>query len=224
MAEALPRPRVTLHYAQTLDGRIATRTGQSQWISGEESLRLAHQLRAEHDAVLVGVGTVLADDPRLTVRLVSGSSPLRVIADSTLRLPLTARVLTDGAGPTLVATTDRAPAERQQAIQELGAEVVVTDSGDDGRVDLSALLFRLGRRNVRSVLIEGGAGLITAAFRARLVDRLVVCIAPRLVGAGVSAVGDLEIREMDRAIRFEHGRFMTLGGDLVFDGEMRDEK
>jgi 5-amino-6-(5-phosphoribosylamino)uracil reductase/diaminohydroxyphosphoribosylaminopyrimidine deaminase/5-amino-6-(5-phosphoribosylamino)uracil reductase len=220
----LTAPHVTLHYAQTLDGRIATRTGHSQWISGEESLRLAHRLRAEHDAVLVGVGTVLADDPRLTVRLVPGTSPLRVIADSTLRLPLTANVLTDSAAPTVVATTERAPADRRQAIRDLGAEVLVTDAGEDGRLDLVALLCCLGRRDIRSVLIEGGAGLITAAFRARLVDRLVVCIAPRLVGAGVSAVGDLEIREMDHAIRFDRGSFTVVGDDLVFDGEMRDEK
>ena len=94
------RPRVTLHFAQTLDGRIATRTGCSQWISGPGSLRLAHELRADHDAVMVGAGTVCSDNPRLTVRLVEGHSPLRVIVDSTLRLPLTSNVLTDGQAPT----------------------------------------------------------------------------------------------------------------------------
>ncbi len=111
LTEAAPptRTSLTVHYAQTLDGRIATRTGHSQWISGQDSLRLAHQLRASHQAVMVGVGTVLADNPRLTVRNVPGPSPLRIVVDSTLRLPLDAAVLTDGAAPTLVATTPRAP-------------------------------------------------------------------------------------------------------------------
>src|SRR5947209_714380 len=214
MTDPHSRPRVTLHYAQTLDGRIATRTGHSQWISGEESLRLAHQLRADHDAILVGVGTVVADDPRLTVRLVPGASPLRVVVDSTVRLPLSSHVLTDGAAPTLVAATDRAPVERREAVCRLGAEVLLVEAGADGRPDLGALLGHLHGRGIRSVLIEGGAGLITTAFRARLVDRLVVCIAPRLVGTGLSAVGDLEIRHMDRALRFVNSRFTTLGPDL----------
>src|SRR5947209_20253835 len=104
------RPAVTIHYAQTLDGRIATRTHSWQWISGDASLALAHRLRAEHDAVMVGLGTVVADDPRLTVRLVPGSSPLRVVADSALRLPDGCHVLTDRCAPTLIAVTDRAPA------------------------------------------------------------------------------------------------------------------
>ncbi|MDQ3808823.1 MAG: dihydrofolate reductase family protein, partial [Chloroflexota bacterium] len=104
--------RVTVHYAQSVDGRLATRTGDSQWIGGPASLRLAHQLRAEHADILVGVGTVLADNPRLTVRLVAGHSPRRVVVDSTLRLPLEAHVLTDGAAPTLIATTERALPER----------------------------------------------------------------------------------------------------------------
>src|ERR687886_2821367 len=119
------RPRVTIHYAQTLDGRIATRTGQSQWISGEASLRLAHELRAAHQAVMVGVGTIFADNPRLTVRLVEGPSPRRIVVDSTLRLPLDAHVLTDGAADTILATTARAPESRLQALRERGAEVLV---------------------------------------------------------------------------------------------------
>src|SRR5919204_151270 len=121
----LGRPSVTVHYAQTLDGRIATRTGNSRWISGEASLRLAHELRAEHQAVMVGVGTILADDPRLTVRLVEGSSPRRIVVDSTLRLPLDAHVLTDGAVDTIVATTPRAPQDRIMAVRCRGADVLI---------------------------------------------------------------------------------------------------
>jgi riboflavin biosynthesis pyrimidine reductase len=117
--------RVTLHYAQSLDGRIATCTGDSQWIGGPASLRLAHQLRAEHAAVLVGLGTVLADNPRLTVRLVDGRSPRRVVLDSRLRLPLTTNVLVDGAAPTVVATTPAAPPERVAAVRDRGVDVQV---------------------------------------------------------------------------------------------------
>jgi riboflavin-specific deaminase-like protein len=114
-------PTLTIHYAQTLDGRIATRTGDSQWISSPDSLAFAHQLRASHKAIMVGVGTILADDPRLTVRLSPGESPRRVVLDSALRIPLDAKVLTDGQSQTLVATTSRAPAERIEAVRNVGA-------------------------------------------------------------------------------------------------------
>src|SRR5438046_455574 len=117
------RPLVTVHYAQTIDGRIASRTGDSRYVSGDGSLRLAHELRAAHDAVLVGIGTVLADDPQLTVRLAPGASPVRVIVDSQLRIPLDAKVLTKGAR-TIVATTSLASEERTAAIRAHGAEVL----------------------------------------------------------------------------------------------------
>lgn len=211
---------MTVHYAQTLDGRIATRSGHSQWVSCAASLRLAHQLRAANDAILVGVGTVLVDDPQLTVRLTPGQSPLRVVVDTTLRLPLDARILSDRAAATLVATTHRTSPERIDAVRAEGAEVVVLPEGQGG-VDLAALLRHLGARGVASVLVEGGASLITSTLRDRLVDRLVVCIAPKLIGSGIEAVGDLAIHRLHDALTFEGASFRRLGDDLIFDGTLR---
>lgn len=212
-------PHVTLHYAQTLDGRIATHTGHSQWISCPDTLRFAHQLRAEHEAVMVGVGTVCADNPRLTVRLVDGTSPLRVVVDSELRLPLSSHVLTDG-GPTLVATTRRAPEVRIEAVRRQGADVLIVDDDDSGRVDLVDLLSRLRLRGLSSVLIEGGAALITSALRGRLVDRVTVCIAPKVIGSGIEAIGDLSITSMSEALDFATSSFTSVGEDIVFDGRL----
>ena len=213
-----PCPTVTVHYAQTLDGRIATRTGHSQWISCAASLRLAHELRATHDAVLVGVGTAVADDPRLTVRLVPGHSPLRIVVDSTLRIPLDRQVLTDGAAPTLIVTTARAPAERLRAVEACGVEVMIARQDTSERVDLGDLLARLRRRGVRSVLIEGGGAVITSALRGQLVDELVVCIAPKLIGDGIAAVHDLNILRMGDALTFTRSEFEPLDDDIIFRG------
>jgi riboflavin-specific deaminase-like protein len=208
-------PRVTVHYAQSLDGRLATRTGDSQWIGGPASLELAHQLRADHEAVLVGVGTVLADNPRLTVRLVAGSSPRRVVLDSTLRTPLDAHVLTDGAAPTTLVTTHRALPERVTALRELGADVLVLPPSDSGHVDLTTALEALG---CPSVLIEGGGAVITSALREKLAQRVVVCIAPRIIGAGTDAVGDLGVDRLCEALQFASSRFSVLDDDVIFDG------
>src|SRR5690349_15627683 len=162
------RPTITLCYTQTLDGRLATATGQSQWIGGGESVRYAHQLRAEHDAIMVGVGTVLKDNPRLTVRHIAGRDPLRVVVDSTLRTPLDAAVLHGGAARgTLLAATKRAPAERVAAMEALGATVLTLPAITDGHVDLHALMDILAERGVGSVMVEGGAALITALLRER---------------------------------------------------------
>jgi riboflavin-specific deaminase-like protein len=214
---------MTIHYAQTLDGRIATTTGHSQWISCEESLRLAHQLRASHDAVMVGVGTILNDDPRLTVRHVTGRSPCRIVVDSLLRLPLAAQVLTDGAAPTIVATTQSAHEDRIETIRSRGARVLFISPDASGRVDLDQLLRRLDALEIGSVLLEGGRRLITAALRQRLAERLVVCIAPKVIGAGIEAVGDLQVRHMDEALTFTKAQFTTLGEDIIFDGQLQRE-
>ena len=213
------RPLVTVHYAQTLDGRIASRTGDSQWVSGEGSLRLAHELRAAHDAVLVGIGTVLADDPKLTVRLVPGHCPVRVVVDSQLRIPLDANLLETSAARTIVATTPVASEERAAAIRACGAEVLRVKADADGHVDLGDLLARLRADGIRSVLIEGGRGIITAALREHLVDRLTVCIAPKVIGEGIAAVGELHIDRLRDAVTFERAGFIASGGDVVFYGE-----
>ena len=214
------RPRVTVHYAQTLDGRIATRTFNSQWISGDGSMRLAHALRAAHQAVLVGVGTVIADNPQLTVRHVPGRNPLRVVLDSTLRVPLDAHLLADRNDPTVVVTTERATETRRRAVVDCGAEVLLADAAPDGKVDVGDALRRLAERGVASVLVEGGGAVITSALRAGVVDRLTVCIAPKVIGAGIDAVGDLDIRRLADALTFSSARFSTLGEDVIFDGQL----
>jgi GTP cyclohydrolase II len=213
------RPSVTVHYAQTIDGRIAARNGDARWVSGESSLRLAHELRASHDAVMVGIGTVLADDPRLTVRLAPGSSPVRVIVDSTLRVPLASNVFTDRTARTIVATTPSAPQARARAINAAGGEVLRAHADANGGVDLTDLLRRLRGMGIGTLLIEGGRAIITSALDAHLVDRLTVCIAPKVIGEGVSAVGDLHIDYLREALTFSRTRFVTCGEDLIFYGE-----
>jgi 5-amino-6-(5-phosphoribosylamino)uracil reductase/diaminohydroxyphosphoribosylaminopyrimidine deaminase/5-amino-6-(5-phosphoribosylamino)uracil reductase len=212
-------PWVTIKYAQSLDGRIATRSGESQWISGSDSLVYAHELRARHDAILVGVGTVLHDNPRLTVRLVEGRDPLRVIADSALRTPLDAALL-DEPSTTLFAATPTAEPERRATLEARGARVIVLPAGDDGRVDLQALLLALAARGVRSVLVEGGGEMITSLLRRRLAHRLVVCVAPKVLGLGVEAIGDLGILRLDEALTFRRARFWLCGADVLFQGDV----
>jgi 5-amino-6-(5-phosphoribosylamino)uracil reductase/diaminohydroxyphosphoribosylaminopyrimidine deaminase/5-amino-6-(5-phosphoribosylamino)uracil reductase len=215
------RPSITLAYAQTLDGRSATASGSSQWISGPESLRFAHALRASHDAIMVGVGTVLADDPRLTVRLAAGRDPLRVVADSRLRTPASAAVLRDGAAAgTILAHTAAAPAGRRESLADTGALLLELPEAPGGGVDLAALLAALADRGVGALMVEGGARLITALLRARLADRLAVTVAPKILGAGTSAVGDLGIARLGDAYTLTDVRVTPYGADIVIDGRI----
>lgn len=215
------RPTVTVSYAQTLDGRLATAGGSSRWISAPESLRFAHALRSEHDAVMIGAGTACRDDPRLTVRHVPGGNPLRVVVDGSLRTPLTAAVLANGAAKgTVLAVTDRAPADRREGAVSLGATVLRLPADETGRVDLRALLSELHALGVRSVMVEGGAALITSLLRARLADRLAVCIAPKILGSGIEAVGDLGVRELADSLTLTDTSVVPYGVDLVLDSRI----
>jgi len=207
-------PFVTLKYAQTLDGRIATATGHSQWISSEPARRFAHRLRGRHDAVLVGIGTVIADDPDLRVRLVRGRNPLRVVLDPSLRIPRDARVLDNqDAVRTLVFTGPRR--EGYPPLEEKGIEAVVIPKNESGALELKMLLAELGKRQVSSLLVEGGAGIITSFLRAGLFDRMIIITAPKIVGRGIEAVGDLGISRMDGAVALRHERVFRRGDDVV---------
>jgi diaminohydroxyphosphoribosylaminopyrimidine deaminase/5-amino-6-(5-phosphoribosylamino)uracil reductase len=215
-------PFVTVKFAQTIDGRIASATGDSRWISSEPSLRLAHRLRSRHDAVLVGVGTILADDPQLTVRLVRGRNPLRVVVDSRLSIPLYAGVLTgrDDAG-TIVATTGQADAERLSSLKRSGVQVLMANADVEGRVDLKDLMAKLGRMNISSVLVEGGATVITSLMRHGMADKVVAIVAPKIMGSGIEAVGDLGVQTVDSAMKLSLERAYRSGDDLVIEAVSR---
>jgi GTP cyclohydrolase II len=207
------RPYVLLKYAQTVDGRIATQRGDAKWISSEAERRISHGLRAACDAVLVGVGTAIIDDPQLTVRMVPGSSPLRVVLDSTLRLPSTARVFDDQAR-TLVLTTSSSSEDRRAVLRGRAVSVHVVDAGPRG-VDLASALETLRALGVGSLLVEGGARVITSFFAEKLVDRLVVGIAPTIMGTGIEAVGDLRVASVRESIRLTNRSVHQAGGDLL---------
>jgi GTP cyclohydrolase II len=213
------RPYVLLKYAQTVDGRIATRTGDSKWISGEAERRVAHALRAACDAVLVGAGTVRRDDPQLTVRMVPGATPVRVVLDSTLRSEPESRVFADDA-PTVVFTTTAADDARSARLRASGVAVRTVAAAPRG-VDLEAVLADLRASGVGSLLVEGGAAVLTSVLRAGLADRLVVSVSPTIVGTGVEAVGDLGVGRIADGIRLTNRTAYLTGDDVLFGWDIR---
>jgi diaminohydroxyphosphoribosylaminopyrimidine deaminase/5-amino-6-(5-phosphoribosylamino)uracil reductase len=221
------RPHVTLKVAMTLDGKIADRHRASQWITGEAARLEAHRLRSEVDAILVGVGTVLADDPALTVRRERPwpREPYRVVLDSSARTPPDARVVR---GPTpartLVMVAADAPRDRTERLGRAGA-VVVRAGSRDGRVDLEGMLTELHRREVRALLVEGGAEVHGAFLASGLVDRIAVFVAPLLLGGreAPSAIGGSGVPLQD-ALRLTDLSVRTVGPDLLVEGDVAREK
>ena len=222
-------PFVTAKFAASLDGRIATAAGESRWITGEAARAEGHRLRQQHDAILVGAGTVIEDDPQLTNRRPGGGrQPLRVVVDSTLRIPAGANVLTGQAeAPTLVATTARAPEAAIAAVESAGAEVLrLPASGPRERVDLGALLEELGRRDLLSVLVEGGAEVQGAFFDAGLVDAVVAFLAPIVIGGekAPSAIGGAGVKTLSDASRLQDLEVTRLGDDLMLSGDVHRDR
>ncbi len=213
------RPWVTLSYAQSLDGCIAICRGQSLALSGPQSLTLTHQLRAAHDAILVGIGTVLADNPRLTVRLVEGKNPQPVVVDSRLRFPLDASLLQDHPLSPWIVTTDQGDRDRQRVLERAGARVLRLPTRADGQVHLTALLEQLGKLGLNSLMVEGGARIITSFLSERLVDFLVLTVPPTLVG-GLHAVDSLGGSDPAHFPRLRHPGSEWLGEDLILWGDL----
>jgi diaminohydroxyphosphoribosylaminopyrimidine deaminase/5-amino-6-(5-phosphoribosylamino)uracil reductase len=211
-------PWVTLKLAMTLDGKVATQQGDSRWITGEAARELVHQWRDEAEAVMVGVGTLMADNPQLTVRLPRADThePWRVIVDSQARTRPEAAVITTATpARCLIAVTDAAPAERVTALQAAGAEVIILPSAA-GRVDLAALLQRLGERDMMGVLCEGGPGLAAGLVASGLVDKYQFFYAPRLAGTeGLSALGPLKLHQMSAAYQLKFTETRRIGDDLL---------
>lgn len=213
------RPEVTLKLATSLDGRIATHGGESRWITGEAARQAVHLLRAETDAIMVGSGTALADDPELTCRLpgLEERSPVRVVVDGRLRLPLTSRLVASANDvPCWVLTLDGCDPNRRAVYEEAGVDVVEVPEGPDHTVDLGAALMILAESGITRVLVEGGAHLSAALLRAKLVDRLVWFRAPRLIGGdGVAAAVGFGIDHLAQTPRFELLDSRPLGADQV---------
>ncbi len=213
------RPIFTWKAATTLDGRIATSTGESRWITGETARARAHLLRATHDAVMVGIGTALADDPELTCRLpgLAASSPVRVVVDSQVRLPLGCKLVTSArATPTWVVTAAGADAGRRAALAAAGVEVVAVDADADGRPVMAAMAAELARRGLTRVLVEGGGRLIAALLAAGLIDQVIAVRAGSVIGGeGVPVVGQLRLAALADAPRFALAGVETCGGDVM---------
>ncbi|MBI3512533.1 MAG: bifunctional diaminohydroxyphosphoribosylaminopyrimidine deaminase/5-amino-6-(5-phosphoribosylamino)uracil reductase RibD [Proteobacteria bacterium] len=213
------RPLVTLKVASSLDGRIASHSGASRWITGEPARARGHLLRAQHDAVLVGSRTALLDDPELTCRLpgLTAASPARIVADGHLRLPLTSRLVRSArTAPTWILVLPTTDASRRQAFQECGIELIEVPADDGGNLDLGAALGRLGGRGLTRLLVEGGGRLAAALLRAGLVDRVAWFRAPSVIGGdGVPAAAAFGIDRPDAAPRFVRDDALELGDDRL---------
>lgn len=208
-----PRPHVTLSYAQSWDGSITTAPGETMALSSDASMELTHQLRSLHNGILVGIGTVLADDPRLTVRKWSGKDPQPIVLDSQLRMPPSCHLCQSSEHPCWVLTTPEAATERHDC------DLMVVPSDEEGHVHLPAALQALHERGIRSVMVEGGASVITAFLRSGLADAVVLTVAPVFVG-GYNAVG----RQSDaRRTAFPHITALhsqQLGNELIVWGSL----
>ncbi len=215
------RPFVILKTAMTLDGKIATAGEESRWITGPESRQYGHKLRAEVDAILVGIGTVLKDDPELNVRDIPPpyKNPLKIVLDEKAQIPLNARILQREPEKTIIIVTEQASKEKAEQIKQTGAEVILAKA-EGGLVDLKKLMELLGKRNITSLLIEGGARVNASALQEDIVDKVCFFIAPKIVG-GEKALTPVEgegIKKLSDSIKIKDIKVQQLGDDVLLEG------
>ncbi|UCD54737.1 MAG: bifunctional diaminohydroxyphosphoribosylaminopyrimidine deaminase/5-amino-6-(5-phosphoribosylamino)uracil reductase RibD [Candidatus Omnitrophota bacterium] len=213
----MKRPYITLKFAQTLDGRIAAQDGSSKWISGPESRKFSHKLRAENDGILVGVQTILADNPSLTVRLVKGRNPARIVIDPRLRIPLAARIMKDTkTAKTIIITTPTSPARKKERLKSRGVEFIVLPASKGGNIDLRKIIRILYKKGIKRILVEGGSRVITSFLKTGLTDMIITVLSPRILGKGIETVGDLGIRNIKGALKLRLKALKQLGEDIIY--------
>jgi len=212
-------PFVHLKIAQSLDGRIATTVGNSQWITNQNALERVHKLRSEYDAVLVGINTVIKDDPALTVRMVRGRNPYRIVLDDQLNIPDTAKLISDGLqNKTLILTVQPIDHPRARELSHKGVQVVSIVPDDEGRIDLTAALKHLADLRIESILVEGGGTVFTSFIRQKLFDKISFFIAPMIIGSGIESVGNLGIQAISDAYRLQHVSIEIIDRQAVVEG------
>ncbi len=210
-------PFVTLKLAATIDGRIATSTGESKWITGEPARKEVHRMRSKTDGVMVGIGTVLSDDPLLTTRYVRGGVPVRIVADTNLKIPLDSRLLGEG-GRVVIATTRRASLGKARELEGMGAEVLFIPAAREG-VSIGKLLATLGRMEITSLLIEGGPRIAASALREGVVDKVVIFFSPRIIGGdGIPMIGRLGTKRLNDSLALKELAFRKIGKDTIAEG------
>lgn len=212
------RPFVTLSYAQSIDGSIAYRPGRPLALSCKDSLILTHRLRSIHDGILVGIGTILADDPYLTVRHIAEKSPQPIVVDGRLRFPLDAHALKHHNHVPWIATSDKAHSDREEALINSGVKVLRIPSGPDGLIDLALLLKRLLEMDIKSLMVEGGAEIITSFLKHHLVDQLVLTISPVYVG-GMHSIWPLQLDIANPPV-LENLSWEACGSDMVLRADI----
>ncbi|MBN2372236.1 bifunctional diaminohydroxyphosphoribosylaminopyrimidine deaminase/5-amino-6-(5-phosphoribosylamino)uracil reductase RibD [bacterium] len=220
-------PFVILKSGMSLDGKVATKSGDSKWVTSEHSRKFVHLLRNQIDATLVGIETILRDDPQLTTRLagVHGRDPKRVVIDSLLRVPLKARIFTQGskAENIIVSTTYNSTSERIKTLKAAGARLLFVKPRDKNRVDLQDMIRELGKLHITSLLIEGGPGINASAMQEGIVDKVIMFISPRIIG-GKNAPGAIQgdgVARLEDSVRIYDLKTKRLGGDLMIEGYVR---
>lgn len=214
-------PFVTLKAAQSLDGRIALNNGKSEYITSSASLKMVHALRASSDAVLVGAGTVIADDPSLTVRLVKGRSPIRIVVDGNLRAPLNAKMFHDGASRVILfcsSTAAEKSARKVSSLRKRGVEVHELNGNREGRIAIRTLLGMIGRLGIASVVVEGGSAIFSEFIKAGGADKLLLFTAPIILGEGRGVADELQLRDLARAVRLNDVSYSKVGVDQLMTG------
>jgi diaminohydroxyphosphoribosylaminopyrimidine deaminase/5-amino-6-(5-phosphoribosylamino)uracil reductase len=214
-------PYVTLKAAQTADGRIAGKDGESKWISSLTARKYVHSLRAKYDALLVGAGTVLKDDPRLTVRLTEGRNPKRVVLDTNLRIKSGYKIFTNNGDKKLILFTSKKNSTLKNGkirkIFSSGAQVIYVKESRSGKLNLKNVLKELGKLQISSVLVEGGSEIYTSFVKENLFDDIQLILSPRLLGCGIPLISSLGIKSVKKSVRLKIGNFEKIGDDVLIE-------